>query len=146
MGKFTISKTPTGKYFVSILTEQEYKPSKKTGKSIGIDLGLKDFAITSDGIKYKNNRYTKRYSRKLKKAQQHLSRKQKGSNGFEKQKLKVAKIHEKITNTRQDVLHKVSNDIVSNYDIICLEDLNIKGMIKNRNLSKHISEDRKSVV
>lgn len=140
VGKFTISKTPTGKYFVSILTEQEYTPSKKTNKSIGIDLGLKDFAITSDGIKYKNNRYTKRYERKLKKAQQHLSRKTKGSNGFEKQKLKVAKIHEKIANTRQDVLHKVSNDIVSNYDVICLEDLNIKGMIKNRNLSKHIAD------
>jgi len=140
IGKFTISKTPTGKYFVSILTEQEYTPSKKTNKSIGIDLGLKDFAITSDGIKYKNNRYTKRYERQLKKAQQHLSRKQKGSNGFEKQKLKVAKIHEKITNTRQDVLHKVSNDIVSNYDVICLEDLNVKGMIKNRKLSKHIAD------
>jgi len=140
VGKFTISKTPTGQYFVSILTEQEYNPKKKTGKSVGIDLGLKDFAITSDGIKYKNNRYTKRYARKLKKAQQHLSRKQKGSNGFEKQKLKVAKIHEKITNTRQDVLHKVSNEIVNNYDVICLEDLNIKGMIKNRKLSKHISD------
>ena len=140
IGKFTISKTPTGKYFVSILTEQEYVPSKKTGKTIGIDLGIKDFAITSDGIKYKNNRYTKRYERQLKKAQQHLSRKTKGSNMFEKQKRKVALIHEKIANTRQDVLHKVSNDIVSNYDIICLEDLNIKGMIKNRKLSKHIAD------
>jgi putative transposase len=140
IGKFTISKTPTGKYFVSILSEQEYEPSKKTNKSIGIDLGLKDFAITSDRIKYKNNRYTKRYERKLKKAQQHLSRKTKGSNGFEKQKLKAAKIHEKIANTRQDVLHKVSNDIVSNYDVICLEDLNVKGMIKNRKLSKHIAD------
>ena len=122
------------------MTEQEYNSKKKTGKSVGIDLGLKDFAITSDGIKYKNNRYTKRYARKLKKAQQHLSSKQKGSNGFEKQKLKVAKIHEKITNTRQDTLHKVSNEIVNNYDVICLEDLNIKGMIKNRKLSKHISD------
>ena len=140
VGKFTISKTPTGKYFVSILTEQEYEPSKKTNKSIGIDLGLKDFAINSDGIKYKNNRYTKRYERKLKKAQQHLSRKTKGSNGFEKQKLKVAKIHKKIANTRQDILHKVSSDIVSNYDVICLEDLNVKGMIKSRKLSKHIAD------
>jgi putative transposase len=140
VGKFTISKTPTGQYFVSILTEQEYNPKKKTGKSVGIDLGLKDFAITSDGIKFKNNRYTKQYARELKKAQQHLSRKQKGSNGFEKQKFKVAKIHEKITNTRQDTLHKVSNEIVNNYDVICLEDLNIKGMIKNRKLSKHIAD------
>ena len=140
VGKFTISKTPTGKYFVSILTEQKYKPNEKTNKSVGIDLGLKDFAITSDNVKYKNNRYTKKYERKLKKAQQHLSRKTKGSNGFEKQKHKVARIHEKIANTRQDVLHKVSNGIVSNYDVICLEDLNVKGMIKNRKLSKHIAD------
>lgn len=140
IGKFTISKTSTGKYFVSILTEQEYQPSKKTNKSVGVDLGLKDFAITSDNIKYKNNRYTKKYERQLKKAQQHLSRKQKGSNEFEKQKLKVAKIHEKISNTRQDILHKVSKEIVSNYDIICLEDLNVKGMIKNHKLAKHIAD------
>lgn len=140
ISKFTITKTPTGKYFVSILTEQEYKPTEKTGKFIGLDLGLKDFAITSDDIKYKNNRYTKQYERKLKKAQQHLSRKQKGSNMFEKQRLKIALIYEKITNTRQDVLHKISNEIVKNYDIICLEDLNVKGMIKNYKLSKHISD------
>ena len=140
ISKFTISKTPTGKYFVSILTEQKYQPNKKTGKLVGIDLGLKDFAITSDGIKYKNNRYTKKYERQLKKAQQHLSRKQKGSNGFEKQRLKVAKIYEKISNTRQDVLHKVSKEIVSNYDIICLEDLGIKNMIKNHKLAKHIAD------
>ena len=138
--KMSISKTPTGKYYVSIFTEQTIEQLPKTNKQVGIDLGLKDFLITSDGIKFKNNRYTNKYSRKLKRAQQHLSRKQKGSNGFEKQKLKVAKIHEKITNTRQDILHKVSNDIVSNYDVICLEDLNVKGMIKNRKLSKHIAD------
>ena len=138
IGKFTISKTPTGKYFVSILTKQEINPFKKTGKLVGIDLGIKDFVVTSDGIKYKNNRYTKQYEQKLAIAQQHLSRKKKGSNGFEKQKHKVAKIHEKIINTRQDTLHKVSNEIVKNYDIICLEDLNIKGMIKNHRLAKHI--------
>jgi len=136
----TISKTPTGKYFVSILTEQEYTPSKKTGKKIGIDLGLKDFVITSNGIKYKNNKYTKKYERKLKKSQKHLSRKQKGSNGFEKQRLKVALIHEKIVNTRTNNLHKVSKEIVSKYDVICLEDLNIKGMIKNHRLAKHIAD------
>jgi len=76
----------------------------------------------------------------LKKAQQHLSRKQKGSNGFEKQKLKVAKIHEKIANSRLDTLHKVSKELVDNNDIICIEDLNVKGMIKNRKLSKHIAD------
>lgn len=140
----TISKTPTGKYFASILCETgEELPAKvpiKKDNTIGIDLGLKDFAITSNGIKYKNNRYTKKYAKKLKRAQQHLSRKTKGSNGFEKQRLKVARIYEKISNTRKDVLHKVSNDIVSNYDVICLEDLNVKGMIKNKRLSKHIAD------
>ena len=140
IGKCTLSKTPTGKYFVSILSEEQYQPKEKTGAVCGIDLGLKDFAITSDGVKFKNNRYTKKYARKLKKAQQHLSRKQKGSKGFEKQKLKVAKLHEKIANSRMDNLHKVSHQLVSNYDVIALEDLNVKGMIKNHKLAKHISD------
>lgn len=140
IGKFTFSKTPTGKYFVSILSEEQYQPKEKIGVVCGIDLGIKDLAVTSNGIKFKNNKYTKRYERKLAKAQKYLSRKTKGSNMFEKQKRKVALIHEKIANTRQDVLHKVSNDIVSNHDVICLEDLNVKGMIKNRKLSKHIAD------
>lgn len=140
ISRCTLSKTSTDKYFVSILTEQEYEPIKKTGKSVGIDLGLKYFAITSDGIKFKNNRYTKQYERKLKTAQQHFSRKTKGSNGFEKQRLKVAKIHEKVANTRKDTLHKVSSEIVNGYDVIALEDLNIKGMIKTHKLAKHIAD------
>jgi len=140
IGKCTLSKTPTGKYFVSILSEEQYQPKEKTGAVCGIDLGLKDLAITSDGIKFKNNRYTKKYERDLAKAQKHLSRKQKGSNSFERQRRKVAKIHEKISNTRQDVLHKVSHQLVSDYDLIALEDLNVKGMMSNRKLSKHIAD------
>ena len=140
IGKCTLSKTPTGKYFVSILSEEQYHAKEKTGAVCGVDLGLKDFAITSDGIKFKNNRYTKKYERDLAKAQKHLSRKQKGSSSFERQKRKVAKIHEKISNTRQDVLHKVSHQLVSDYDIIALEDLNVKGMMSNRKLSKHIAD------
>jgi len=134
----TISKTPTNEYFVSILVETEHKKFEKTGKSIGIDLGLKDFVITSEGYKYKNNRYIKIYQTLLKKHQQHLSRKKKGSNRYEKQRLKVATIHKKITNSRIDNLHKVSTELIRKYDIIVLEDLNIKGMIKNHKLSKHI--------
>ena len=103
-------------------------------------MGLKDFLITSDNKKIKNNRYTKKYARELKKAQQHLSRKQKGSNGFEKQKLKVAKIHEKIASCRLDTLHKVSKELVESYDLISVEDLNVKGMIKKHKLSKHIAD------
>jgi putative transposase len=140
IGKMSITRTPTGKYFVSIFTEQEIKQLPKTDKALGIDLGLKDFVITSDNKKFKNNRYTKQYARELKKAQQHLSRKQKGSNGFEKQKLKVAKIHEKIANSRLDTLHKVSYKLVRDNQLIAIEDLNVKGMIKNRKLSKHIAD------
>jgi len=136
----TISKTPTNEYFVSILVETEHKKQEKTGKSVGIDLGIKDFVITSDGYKYKNNRYTKTYQTTLKKYQQHLIRKNKGSARYEKQRLKVAKIHKKITNSRLDNLHKVSSEIIKKYDLIFLEDLNIKGMIKNHKLSKHIAD------
>jgi putative transposase len=136
----TISKTPTNEYFVSILVETTHTATPKTGKSIGIDLGLKDFVITSDGYKYKNNRYTKTYQTKLKKAQQHLSRKKKGSNRYQKQKLKVAKLHKKITNSRLDNLHKISTELIKKYDTIILEDLNVKGMIKNHKLSKHIAD------
>lgn len=136
----TVTLTSTGKYFVSILAEQVNEPYGKTNKSVGIDLGLKDFVITSDGRKYKNNRYTKKYQHKLKIAQQHLSRKQHGSRQYEKQRLKVARIHEKIANCRVDNLHKVSTELVRQYDIICVEDLNIKGMIKNHKLAKHIAD------
>ena len=140
IGKMSITKTPTGKYYVSIFTEQEIQELPKTNKQVGCDLGLKDFVITSDNKKFKNNRYTKKYAKQLKKAQQHLSRKQKGSNGFEKQKLKVTKIHEKIASCRLDTLHKVSKELVESYDLISIEDLNVKGMIKNHKLSKHIAD------
>ena len=135
-----MSKTPTGKYFVSILSEEQYQPKEKTSAVCGIDLGLKDFAITSDGVKFKNNKYTKQYEKELAKAQKHLSRKTKGSNSFERQRRKTAKLHEKITNSRMDNLHKVSHQLVSDYDIIALEDLNVKGMVKNHKLAKHISD------
>ena len=140
IGKMAITKTPTGKYYVSIFTEQIIDELPKTNKHVGIDLGLKDFVITSDNKKFKNNRYTKKYAKKLKKAQQHLSRKKKGSNGFEKQKLKVAKIHEKIASCRLDTLHKVSYELVRDNGLIVIEDLHVKGMIKNRKLSKHIAD------
>src|SRR5699024_3052395 len=119
---------------------QEVEDLPKTNKQVGIDLGLKDFLIPSDNKKFKNNRYLKKYAKQLKKAQQHLSRKQKGSNGFEKQKLKVAKIHQKIASCRVDTLHTVSHQLVNQYDLISVEDLNVKGMIKNHKLSKHIAD------
>jgi len=141
IGKVTITKTPSGKYFVSVFTEEEYiTPLKKTGKSIGVDMGLKNLLVTSEGENFKNNRYTRRYECKLAKAQQHLSRKKKGSRGFENQRLKVARLHEKISNCRADYLHKCSISLVRRYDTICIEDLNIKDMTKNHHLAKSISD------
>ena len=136
----TFSRDCRNKYFVSILVATTHEQLPQTGKSVGIDLGIKDFAITSDGAKYKNHRYTKRYERELKVAQQHLSRKQKGSHQSENQRLKVARIHEKISNSRKDTLHKLSTKLITSYDVICLEDLNVKGMVKNHKLAKHISD------
>ena len=141
VGKVTITKTPSGKYFVSVFTKEEYvTPLEKTGKSIGVDMGLKDLLTTSEGETFKNNRYTRRYECKLAKAQQHLSRKKKGSRGFENQRLKVARLHEKISNSRTDYLHKCSISLVRRYDIICIEDLNVKGMVKNHRISKSITD------
>jgi len=136
----TLSKTPTGEYFVSILVETEHKKFQKTGKEVGIDLGIKDFVITSDGHKYKNNRFTQTHTKKLEENQRHLSKKIKGSSKYNKQKLKVAKLYKKITNSRLDNLHKVSTELVKKYDVIYLEDLNIKSMIKNHKLAKHIAD------
>lgn len=136
----SLTLTPTGKYFVSILTAEQYEPLAKTNKSVGIDLGLRDFVITSEGVKYKNNRVLNRYQDQLKAAQKHLSKKQKGSNNFERQRVKVARLFERVANTRTDYLHKVSLDIVRNHDIICIEDLNIKGMMKNHRLARQISD------
>ena len=136
----TISKTPTGKYFVSILTELQYEPVQKSNQSVGIDLGIKDFLVLSDGTKIKNHRFTKHYERTLALNQKHLSRKTKGSNRYEKQRLKVAKIYEKITNSRMDLIHKTTNNLINEFDIIYLEDLNVKGMIKNHKLAKAISD------
>ncbi|UKJ06894.1 transposase [Solitalea lacus] len=136
----TVSKTPTGKYFASILCEVQHKQIKPTKKQVGIDLGIKDVAVTSDGTRFKNNYHLKRYERQLAKAQKHLSRKVKGSNSRNRQRLKVAAIHEKIANARLDLLHKVSTQITNEYDIICLEDLNVKGMMTNHKLAKHIAD------
>ena len=138
--KATISKTPTGKYYVSILTEKIYKPVNKTNKSIGIDLGIKDFLVLSNGTKIKNHRFIKHYERLLTKHQQHLSRKNKGSIRYEKQRIKVAKIHEKISNSRMDLIHKTTLNLVKEFDTIYLEDLNVKGMMKNHKLTKAISD------
>jgi putative transposase len=123
-----ISKTPTGKYFVSILTEMEYTPVSKTGLSVGIDLGLKDFLVLSNGTKIKNHRFLRHHQHQLKLNQQSLSRKTKQSKRYEQQRIKVARIYEKITNSRLDLIQKTTTNLIKNFDIIYLENLNIKGM------------------
>jgi len=136
----TYSKDNLGHYYISILVETEIKQLPKTNKSVGIDVGLKEFATLSDGTVIHNPQYFRENQSKLKKAQQHLSRKKKGSTRYKKQKLKVAKIHKKIQRQRELFLHTTSLNIIKNYDTICIEDLNVSGIVKNRKLSKSISD------
>ena len=146
----TISLKSSGKYYVSILCEEDIQPLPQTHSSVGIDLGITDFAILSDGQKIDNNKFTSKMEQKLKREQRKLSRKQlvakkNGVNLFEaknyqKQKRKVARLHEKVMNQRTDFLNKLSTDIIKNHDIICIENLNTKGMLKNHKLAKSISD------
>ena len=146
----TISMTPTGKYHISILCETEIAPLPKTNSSVGVDLGISDFAILSTGEKIGNKRFLNQLSKKLAKEQKRLSRraliaKKEGrklsdSKNYQKQRMKVAKIHEKIANMRRDFLHKLSAHLVKNHDIICIEDLSSKNLMKNHKLAKSIRD------
>ena len=136
----TVSRKPSGKFFVSLLAETEVSELPKTGIACGVDLGLKDFAVLSDGSGQTNPRFFRSLEAKLAKEQRILSRRVKFSSNWYKQKLKVARVHEKIANTRADYLHKLSTDIVKNHDIIGMEDLQVSDMLKNKRLSKAISE------
>ena len=146
----TISMTPTGKYHISILCESEIAPLPKTNASIGVDLGISDFAILSTGEKIGNRRFFNQLSKKLAKEQKILSRralaaKKVGrrlldSKNYQKQRMKVAKIHEKIANMRLDFLNKLSTNLIKNHDVICIEDLSSKNLMKNHNLAKAIGD------
>lgn len=136
----TISQTSSGKYFVSVLVETEHKPVESTGCMIGIDLGIKDLLITSDGEKFDNIHTTKKYEDKLTKEQRKLSHKQKGSKNWNKQRIKVAKIHEKIHNTRINNLHKISHKLINENQVIVSENLSVSNMVKNHNLAKAITD------
>ena len=136
----TVRRNPSGKYFVSILVEIEVQPLEKTGSSVGIDVGLKDFAILSDGTKYENQKWLRKLEKKLAKEQRILSRRKKGGSNWDKQRVKVARIHEKITNARTDYLQKISTEIIKNHDVIGIEDLKVSNMLKNHKLAKSISE------
>lgn len=136
----TISQVSSGKYYVSILVETEHVPMKSTNNMIGIDLGIKDLLITSNGEKFDNIHTTKKYEDKLSKEQRKLSHKVKGSKNYEKQRIKVAKIHEKIHNVRIDNLHKISHKLIYENQVIVSEDLAVSNMVKNHKLAKSIMD------
>lgn len=136
----TISQTPSGKYFISILVETKTEQPPIAENKIGIDLGIKEFAICSNGDKYENPKHLRKAEKRLKKLQKDLSRKRKGSKNRNKARLKVAKLHEKIANQRKDFLHKLSTKLIRENQTIVMEDLSVKNMLKNHKLAKAISE------
>ena len=138
--KATIRRSASGKYYVSVLCEVDVIPLSVTDAVIGLDVGIKAFAVDSNGNEYPNNKYLRKAETKLKREQRKLSRKKKGSANWEKQRIKVARCYEKITNKRKDTLHKLSSALVKENQIICVENLDIKGMIRNHNLAKSISD------
>jgi putative transposase len=137
----TVSHTPSGKYFVALCcTDVELEPLPSTGTVVGLDMGIKSFAVTSDGMEYPNPKYLRKSEKKLAKLQRQLSRKTKGSANWEKARIKVARCHEHIVNQRQDMLHKLSIKIIRENDVICIEDLVPKNMVRNHKLAKSISD------
>ncbi|MFC6605363.1 IS200/IS605 family element RNA-guided endonuclease TnpB [Ectobacillus funiculus] len=136
----TVRRTPSGKYFVSLLVETEVQELSKTHSSVGIDVGLKNFAILSNGEVFTNPKWFRTLEEKLAHAQRILSRRKKGSSNWNKQRIKVARIHERIAHARKDYLDKISTHIIKNHDVIAIEDLQVVNMLKNGNLAKAISE------
>ena len=137
----TVSQEPSGKYFVSLCcTDVDIEPLEKTGSIIGLDLGIKEFCITSNGKMFSNPKYLKKSLDKLAKLQRELSRKSKGSSNRNKARVKVARLWEHIANQRKDFLQKLSTEIIKTNDIICIEDLNVSGMIKNHKLAQSITD------
>ena len=136
----TVSQTPSGKYFISILAETQIKKLETIDKKVGIDLGIKDFAITSDGDVFSNPKWLRKSEKRLAKLQKDLARKEKGSKNRNKSRIKVAKLYEKITNQRKDYLQKLSSKLIRENQSIVIEDLKVANMMKNRKLSKAIGE------
>lgn len=136
----TISKTPSEKYYISILADTENIKLQKIDTKVGVDVGLKDFAICSNGYKEANPKWFRKSERRLGKLQKDLSRKQKGSKNRKKARLKVAKLYEKISNQRKDFLHKFSTKLIRENQSIVIEDLKVKNMMKNEKIAKVIGE------
>ena len=140
----TISKSTDDKYYISLLVEVEIKPLEKTDKSIGLDLGVKDLVITSDGLKYKNHKYLAKSEKKLAREQRKLSHMVKGSTNHDKQRIKIARIYKHINNQRNDYLHKLSKHIIDENQIICVEDLKVKDMTKDNDYNKSLLDSSMS--
>jgi putative transposase len=136
----TIAKHSDGRYFVTLVLDEPIHPLPKTGEAIGIDMGINRLATLSNGENIVNPRHLQRKLRKLAKAQKALARKQKGSHRRERQRIKVARIHSRIADTRLDHLQKATTDLVRRFDMICTEDLNVRGMVKNHCLARALSD------
>jgi len=137
----TLSKLPCGQYYLSILVDGDLlKQAQQSQNTVGIDLGIKDFVITSNGEVFENQHFKKSLSNRLKKLQRQLSRKQKGSKNRNKVRIKLAKLNKRINDKKLNYLHEVSNALINENQVICMEDLNVKGMVKNHNLAESISE------
>ncbi len=137
----TLTRLPCGEYYLSILVDGDLTHKvKETNAAVGIDLGVKDFVITSDGEVFGNLHFKKTESKKIKRLQRQLSKKEKGSNNRNKARIKLAKLYKKINDRKQYYLHAVSNSLIDENQVICMEDLNVKGMVKNHNLAENICE------
>ena len=136
----TVSKTTDEKYYISLLVETNVEPLKESIKTIGLDLGIKDLIVDSNGHKYKNHKYLTKSQNKLAREQRKLSKMVKGSSNRNKQRIKVARIHRHINNQRNDYLHKLSKKIIDENQIICIEDLKVKDMMNDSKLARNISD------
>ena len=137
----TVSQVPSGKYYVSLCcTDVEIEPLPKTGAVVGVDLGIKAMATTSDGVTYPNNKYLYDSDKKLRRLAREISRKKKGSNNYEKARIRKARLEEHIANQRRDAMQKSTTDLIRNNDVICLENLKTKGMMQNHHLARSVAD------
>lgn len=140
VSSLTLTKDCSGKFYISVLIDKPNAYRTHTNDAVGIDLGIKSFVITSTGEVFDNLHIKKSESKKLKRLHRQLSKKQNGSNNREKSRIKLAKLYDKITNRKQYYLHQISNALINDNQVICMEDLNVKGMMRNHNLAESISE------
>ena len=137
----TVSQVPSGKYFVSLCcTDVEIEPLPKTGAVVGVDLGIKALATTSDGVVYPNNKYLYKSDKKLRRLSRNFSRKKKESNNYEKARIRKDVLEEHIANQRRDIMQKVTTDLIRNHDVICIENLKTKGMMQNHHLARSVAD------